>query len=80
MKKIPVSTRMTRVWNIMGYWVLLLFVGLVVATLTALFFYRSTQSGGWGPRIVGILTAFQIKILNYLYRYVARIMTNWENL
>ena len=67
---------MSRVWNILGYWVLLLFVVLVVASLGALFFYRSIQSGGWGPRVVGVLTAIQIKILNFLYTRIAKKMTN----
>jgi len=79
MKKVVSDLRKVRVRRILGYGIIVVFVWVVIACVVALFLYRASLSGDWGIRIVGILTALQIKVLNFIYRYVARKMTDWEN-
>lgn len=63
--------------NVIGLGTIMFFVGLVIASLVAIFIYKSTQKkDDWGPRIAGILNAVQIKILNFLYKYVAKALTD----
>lgn len=50
-------------------------------TVSGSIFYRSTlDQNGSGQQWVGILTALQIKTLNFIYKFVARYLTDWENL
>lgn len=85
LKKVEQTTRFTRFRRIFSFSVILLFILLAIVALIALFSYRSTLSqSGWGPRIVGIINALQIKIFNtvnftQLYKYVATFLSNWEN-
>mmetsp|Transcript_1583 Transcript_1583/g.1544 ORF Transcript_1583/g.1544 Transcript_1583/m.1544 type:complete len:292 (+) Transcript_1583:913-1788(+) len=68
-----------KVW--IGYSVMMFFVSLVVVCIVGLFFYRSTlkDKQGWGLRILGYANAIQIKIMNFIYRKVAKKLTDWEN-
>jgi hypothetical protein len=58
------------------------FVGLVVAAVTGLLIYKAiltTSKDSSSARTIGFLNAIQIKVFNYIYRYVARVLNNWEN-
>ncbi|CAG9319982.1 unnamed protein product [Blepharisma stoltei] len=80
MKKVVDKSKNGIFKNMLGFVTMLFFVGIVIATLVAIFIYRASQKkGSWGPRLAGAFNAFQIKILNFIYRYVARSLTEWEN-
>lgn len=81
MKKVEVKkSKLGMYRNLIGFGTILFFVGIVIAALVAIFAYRASQSkDSWGPRLAGAANAFQIKILNFIYKYVARSLTEWEN-
>lgn len=55
-------------------------VGLVIALVVGLFFYRAMVAyTSWGPKLIAFLCALQIKLMNWLYEKVADRLTNWEN-
>lgn len=79
-KKMRQSSEWYKVKKTLSLSVALLFVMLVLTTVIALFLYRATLSkAGSGPTIVGIINALQIKVFNFLYKYVAVWMNNKEN-
>jgi len=62
--------------------VALLFVSMVVASLSGIFYYRyiSTVSGNkFGVTLSGVLNGLEIKVMNFIYYIVARKMNDWEN-
>lgn len=65
MKKIAPSSQIIRVFT---YWVILLFIVLVIIILVSLFLYKAylTRTNEWGAKMIGILTAVQIKVLNFV--------------
>lgn len=68
--------------KLVGAVVSVFFVGLVVAAVTGLMIYKAiltTSKDSSSARTIGILNAIQIKVFNYVYRYVARVLNNWEN-
>lgn len=86
-KKDPISGRMKKIsepniWDYikgsMAFTVTLLFVGISISAISAIFIFRSTL-GSDLQRYCGIINAFQIKVLNIIYRYVATWMNNWQN-
>ena len=80
MKKIPKETEWVRTRRIFGSSVVGMFVALVLVTVVALFIYRaSLDKDSYGPTLVGIGNAVQIKIFNFIYGYVAVALNNWEN-
>lgn len=79
-KKIQKTSQAIRFRKIISHSIVALFVGLVLAAVIALFLYRATLNpDSWGPTFVGILNAFQIKIFNFIYLYVAKMLNSWEN-
>lgn len=66
-KKVKEMTKGDRFKRFLGYSVIFMFILAVIAILIALFIYKSTLKGSsYGPKIVGTLTACQIKVLNYV--------------
>ena len=66
------------VW-LMGYGVIIFFIALVIAAITAIFLFRDRTRYAWGATAAGVLNALQIKFMNFVYRIVAKKMTDWEN-
>jgi hypothetical protein len=83
--KVELMTRFKRFKRIFSFSVILLFTIAALAALIAIFTYRaSLAQDSWGPRIIGIVNALQIKIFNIVtsiqvYKYVATHLNNWEN-
>lgn len=80
MKKKRLSDRMHRVKKTISISVSLFFVLLVLAFVTSIFLYRATlDKDGVGPKLCALLNAIQIKVMNFIYKYVATWLNNWEN-
>lgn len=63
-----------------SYVIVCFFIALVVAIVLSIFLYRATLHGDvWGARFCAFLNAVQIKIMNFIYKYVAKKLTDWEN-
>ena len=63
-----------------SYAIIAFFIALVIAIVLSIFLYRATMKGDvWGARFCAFLNAMQIKIMNFIYKYVARKLTDWEN-
>jgi hypothetical protein len=83
-KRIYSPVGLAKYAQLLGYGVIVLFVGLVVAALTAIFSVSNAEKHGSFITPIGVINAIQIKVLNFVsnkqvYRYVARKMTDWEN-
>ena len=85
--KDPISGRMKKIsepgfWDYakgsMAFSVTLLFVGISISAITGIFVFRSTLNSDL-KKYCGIINAFQIKVLNIIYRYIATWMNNWQN-
>ena len=79
MKKLHEPKGLEKYAQLMGYGVILFFVGLVVAAIAAIFAFRALGSDPLHTVLPGVVNAIQIKILNYVYRLVAKKLTDWEN-
>jgi hypothetical protein len=86
-KKDTISGRMKKIsepnfWDFvkgsMAFTVTLLFVGISISAISAIFIFRSTLGSDF-KKYCGIINAFQIKVLNIIYRYIATWMNNWQN-
>lgn len=66
-KKIYVPKGFEKYARFMGYWIILFFVGIVIAAITAIFLFRDRTKYAWGPTVAGIANAIQIKVLNYVW-------------
>jgi anoctamin-10/anoctamin-7 len=79
-KKISTMTnKMRRCKKFFSCSILFFFVTLVLAIVLSIFLYRATLHDEWGPRFCAFLNAIQIKVMNTIYRVVARKLTDWEN-
>lgn len=65
--------------RLLGYGLIFVFVGIVIAALAAIFAFRKISNLAWIRELAGIINAIQIKILNIVYQIIARKMTDWEN-
>jgi hypothetical protein len=58
-------------------------VAIVIAIVVGLFIYRgilkTTEWAEYGPKFCALLNAIQIKIMNWIYKIVARKLNDWEN-
>ena len=66
MKKMHTPLGLEKYASLMGYGVIIFFLGLVIATLVAIFTFRNQGNDKLHEYLPGILNAIQIKILNYL--------------
>lgn len=67
MKKVAATSKWIRVRKILGYSVILMFIFMVIGILVALFLYKAyLGTEGSGAKIIGIMTALQIKVLNFV--------------
>lgn len=62
-----------------SYSIIAFFIALVIALVLSIFMYRATLNDEWGIRFCAFLNAMQIKIMNYIYKFVAKKLTDWEN-
>lgn len=79
LKKIYSAKGLERYIGLMGYGIIIFFIGLAIAALTAIFMFRDQTRYVWGQELAGVINAIQIKVLNIIYRIVAKKMTDWEN-
>mmetsp|Transcript_27800 Transcript_27800/g.27488 ORF Transcript_27800/g.27488 Transcript_27800/m.27488 type:complete len:332 (+) Transcript_27800:75-1070(+) len=80
MKKINENEKHACVKNMLTISMIAFFVSLVIASLIAIFIYRSYNNiDSWGPRVAGLFNAIQIKILNIVYQKISAQLTDWEN-
>jgi anoctamin-10/anoctamin-7 len=80
MKKISqLTNRQRRFKKCISFNVVAFFILLVIAAVLAIFLYRATLNDEWGPRFCAFLNAVQIKVMNEIYKVVARKLTDWEN-
>ncbi|CAG9335333.1 unnamed protein product [Blepharisma stoltei] len=91
-RKDPISGRQKKFSNkivtegakrIIGINIAILFASVVFITVGGIFFYRSTRTasdlGGQWHRICALMNAVQIQVMNFVYRKVAKVLTDWEN-
>ncbi|CAG9330895.1 unnamed protein product [Blepharisma stoltei] len=55
-------------------------IGSAVVAVAAIMIYRDIYASySWGPLSCAVINALQIRILNLIYRRVAKFFTEWEN-
>jgi hypothetical protein len=79
LKKIHKPKGLEKYMKLMGYGIILFFIALVIAAITAIFTFRDQTRYAWGATVAGVVNALQIKAMNLIYRVVAKRMTDWEN-
>lgn len=63
-----------------GLSVVFLFIGSVIVAVTGIMLYRAQiKNTQYGLELTALMNALQIKILNAIYRRVAKFFTDWEN-
>jgi hypothetical protein len=81
LKKKPVSVIKQKAKRSIAMTISLLFVSAVLALILALFTYKKndpTDSLGIA-QFTALINACQIKVMNFIYTRVAKMMNNWEN-
>ena len=76
-RKVNSDGRNAKCKRSVGYTVTTMFVFSVLAIIIAIFIAKRDYSE-WENEF-SLVNAFQIKIMNFLYRYVAKMLNNWEN-
>ena len=76
-RKVNDHGRIARCKRSIGHTITLMFVFSVLAMIIAIFIAKRDYSE-WKSEF-SLLNAFQIKIMNFIYRYVAIMLNNWEN-
>lgn len=70
-----------RARKLISFSVVLLFVGLVLAAVVAIFLYRASLSKDSAMlQWTAFINALQIKVMGFIYSYVARWLNDWENI
>ena len=70
-----------RARKMMSFSVVILFVGLVLAAVVAIFAYRASLSKDSSMlQWTAFINALQIKVLGLIYSYVAKWLNDWENI
>lgn len=83
--KVEPTSRFKRFKRVFSFSVIILFTIAAVVALISIFIYRAgLRQDSWGPRVIGIVNALQIKIFNIvtfiqIYKYIATLLNNWEN-
>lgn len=76
-RKIRPGDRETSCKRSFGFSVTLMFLACVLAMIIGIFIAKRDYSEY--QLYFSMLNAFQIKIMNFVYRYVAKALNNWEN-
>ena len=70
-----------RARKFISFSVVILFVGLVLAAVVAIFLYRASLSKDSAMlQWTAFINALQIKVMGFIYSYVAKWMNDWENI
>lgn len=77
-KKIEDKEKLSFFRRWVGFSVSIMFVSLTIAIITAILTYKSLLSL-YGMDMCAPLNAIQIKIMNFIYRIIAKKINDWEN-
>lgn len=81
-KKLPSQRFKTYLKRVLGFTISIKFVLLTICIISTLMFYKVTidsLAANYGIKLCAIVNAFQIKIMNFIYRRIARKLNDWEN-